>query len=101
MRIRKQLAVMVATSVLLAMVMLGTSRAQAQQASVLDNVPGDAMVVFKVKNLEAVSKKIAKVAKDLGLDQMSPELADPLGALEEQAHLGKGVNRAGDLAIAV
>jgi hypothetical protein len=29
---------------------------------------------------------------------MSPEMADPLGALEQAAHIGKGVNRAGDLA---
>lgn len=96
MQIRRQLAVV---GMLLAMVLC--TRAQAQQANVMDNVPGDALVVFKVKNLDAVSKKVAKAAKDLGLDQMTPELADPLGSLEEQAHLGKGVNRAGDLAIAM
>ena len=71
------------------------------RADVLDQVPSDALLVLKIKNLDGVNKKVAKWAKDLGLDQQEPALADPLGALAEQAHLGKGVNRGGDLAIAM
>jgi cold shock CspA family protein len=71
------------------------------RADVLDQVPSDAMVVLKVKNLDAISRKVAKFAKDLGLDQQDPAWADPLGALAEKSHMGKGVNRAGDLAVAV
>ena len=59
------------------------------------------MAVVKVRNLEEVSRKAAKMAKDLGLDQLSPEFGDPLGSLEEKAQISKGVNRAGDLAIVV
>ena len=69
------------------------------RADVMDQVPGDAMVVFKVKNLDAASKKVAKWAKDLGLDVQEPAWADPLGAIADKTQMGKGVNRNGDLAI--
>jgi len=82
----------------LMLALLLSGQAFAQQAAIFDQVPGDALVVLRIKNLEAVNKKVAKIAKELGLDQMAPEMADPLGALEEQAKIGKGVNRAGDLA---
>jgi len=90
--LRRQLAV---AGVVLALLLCG--RAQAQQA-VLDQVPADAMVVVKVKNLNQTSRKVASVAKQLGLDQMSPEWADPLGALEQHTKLTKGVNKDGEAA---
>lgn len=80
--------------------MLLWAAAPAAQGQVLDQVPSDALVVLKIKNLDQTNKKVAKFAKGLGLDQMHAGWADPLGMLEEQANLGKGVNRAGDLAIA-
>ncbi len=49
------------------------------QAQVMDQVPSDALAVLRIKDLDAVSKKAGKMAKELGLDQMSPELGDPLG----------------------
>jgi len=79
-----------------------TARAQpliAAGGSVLDQVPDNAIVVLKVKNLAQTNKKVAKFAKDLGLDQQAPEWADPLGALKQQTKLNKGLNEAGDLAI--
>jgi hypothetical protein len=79
-----------------AMALLLAGRANAQ---VLDQVPSDALAVLKIKDLDAVSKKAARMAKDLGLDQVSPEFGDPLGALEDAAHLGKGVDKKGDLAV--
>src|SRR4051812_31991796 len=73
--------------------------AHLSRADVMDQVPGDAMVVFKVKNLDDASKKVAKWAKDLGLDQMDAAWGDPLGSLADKAHLTKGVNRNGDMAV--
>jgi hypothetical protein len=70
------------------------------QAQVMDQVPSDALVVLRIKNLDQANKKVAKFAKGLGLDQMDPRWADPLGALEQEAKVGKGVNRGGDLAVA-
>jgi hypothetical protein len=81
--------------------LLGLSLCFAARADVLDQVPSDALVVLKVKNLDDASRKIAKWAKDLGLDQQEPGWADPLGALADKTHLGKGVNRGGDLAVAM
>ena len=99
MRIRRQMT----TTSTIAAVLLGLflcASARAQQASVLDQVPGDALIVVRVKNLSATNKKVAKFAKELGLDQMQPELADPLGALQKEGHLEKGLNTEGDLAFA-
>ena len=62
----------------------------------MDQVPGDAMVVFKVKNLDDASKKVAKWAKDLGLDQMDPVWGDPLGGLADKAHMPGGRERTED-----
>jgi len=69
------------------------------QAQVFDQVPSDALAVLRIKNVDAVSKKAGKLARGLGLDQISPELGDPLGALEDKAHMGKGVDKNGDLAM--
>lgn len=93
MRIERTLA---AGALLLALLCSATVRAQ-----VLDQVPGDAMLVLKVKNLDSASKKIAKFAKDNGFDQLEPDLNDALGTLAEKAHLSKGLNRNGDMAIAL
>ncbi|CAA9391090.1 MAG: hypothetical protein AVDCRST_MAG64-1196 [uncultured Phycisphaerae bacterium] len=70
-------------------------------AQALDQVPGDALVVVRVKNLDQVSKKVATFAKGLGLDQQMPELGDPLTALADKAKMTKGLNRGGDMVIAM
>src|SRR5690349_6000061 len=98
MRIRRQTATTTIAAVLIGLLLCAGARAQ--QASVLDQVPGDALIVVRVKNLSATNKKVAKVIKELGLDQMQPELADPLGALQKEGHLDKGLNTNGDLAFA-
>jgi len=75
--------------------------ALAVRADVLDQVPGDALVVLKIKDLDGASRKIAGWAKTIGIDQQDPAWADPLGAIADKTHLGKGVKRDGDLAIAM
>jgi len=97
MRIRRQVTTTI-VAVLIGLFLCASARAQ--QAGVLDQVPGDALVVVRVKNLSETNKKLAKYMKELGLDQMQPELADPLGALQQQGHLQKGLNTNGDLAFA-
>jgi len=80
--------------------MCGRARAQAAAGgSVLDQVPDNALVVLKIKNLGQTNKKVAKFSKELGLDQQEPALADPLGALKQALHLNKGLNEAGDAAV--
>jgi len=69
-------------------------------AQVLDMVPADAAIVIKVNNLQGTNAKIAKLAKDFGLDQIQPMFQDPLGALLEQAKISKGLNKSGDMAVA-
>jgi hypothetical protein len=98
MRIRHQTTRATIAAVLLGLFLCASARAQ--QASVFDQVPADALVVVRVKNLSATNKKLAKMIKELGLDQMQPELADPLGTLQKAGHLEKGLNTDGDLAFA-
>ncbi|HZL36608.1 MAG TPA: hypothetical protein VFC78_14910 [Tepidisphaeraceae bacterium] len=75
-----------------------TSKVRAQ---VLEQVPSDAVVIIKIKDLGAMSTKVAKMAKSFGLDEINPDMKDPLGSLLDKAHMTKGVNRAGDAALAI
>jgi len=69
------------------------------RAQVLDQVPSDAVVVLKINNLQGVSQKIAKMAKDFGIDEFQPQFKDPLGSLMEEGHITKGVNKSGDAVV--
>lgn len=72
----------------------------AKGQQVLDQAPADAVGVFEVKDMQAFSGKIARLAKTLGIDQFQPQWADPLGSLMDQMGLKQGVNKSGDMAIA-
>ena len=72
--------------------------ASARAEGVLDQVPSDAWVVFRVNRLEETNKKAAAWAEAMGIAQLSPDAADPLGALERQMNL-KGIDKSKDLAI--
>ena len=72
----------------------------ATRADVLEQLPSDSLVVLKVNNLKATSDKVAKLANDLGIAQMAPPMADPLGFLQQQVKMTNGVNTAGDLGFA-
>ncbi|MGD0388641.1 MAG: hypothetical protein ABSC42_06755 [Tepidisphaeraceae bacterium] len=69
-------------------------------AQVMNQVPSNALALLKVSNLQATSKKVADLATSLGLAQMSPDMADPVGSLLKQVGAPDGVNPSGDLAIA-
>lgn len=67
-------------------------------AQVLDQVPGNAWVVVKVKNLGETNTKLATFFKDLGVDQMVPEMGDPLGFLKKELKIEKGIDDKGEFA---
>jgi hypothetical protein len=75
---------------------IATSIASAQ---VLKQVPSNAFLVLKVSNLDATSKKVSDLATSLGIAQIAPDMADPLGSALKQIGVTDGVNRAGDMAI--
>jgi hypothetical protein len=81
------------------MVVAILAMANATYAQVLKQVPAGALAVIKVNNLDAVSKKVADLAGALGLVNLQPELADPLGAALKAMGIKDGVNRSGDMAI--
>jgi hypothetical protein len=71
------------------------------RAQVLQSVPSDAVVVFKIKNIQDVSAKVAVLSQQWGLANIKPELNDPLGTLLTAANLGPGLDKAGEAAIAL
>ena len=84
-----------------AVMMLVLLPAPALQAQALKLVPSDALVVFRISNMDAVSKKIADFCGTAGLTQMNPDLADPLGMWCKQMGIGPGLNRSGDMVMAL
>lgn len=71
------------------------------QAQVNQFIPSHALVVFKINKLDATSQKLAAFINQMGLAQMDPRLADPLGSFLEEKKMTKGINKDGDLAFAV
>src|SRR5437867_3825344 len=94
-RIRRAAAVMVAA------IMCCFVAAAARAEGVLDQVPSDALVVIKINHLDQTNQKIAKWAEAMGLAQLRPEAANPLGALEEHLGVKEGIDRKGDAAIVI
>src|SRR5271168_1114471 len=68
-------------------------------AQVLKEIPNSSWFVLKVSNLEATSKKLADLCNTMGIVQMAPEMADPLGAFLKSMGAPEGVDRGGDLAL--
>jgi hypothetical protein len=93
MRTRRRLTLSVAL-----LMLVSATLARAQQ--VLEQVPADALVVIKFKNLKATSDKFAKFFTDLGVAQFDPRFGDPLGAFEQHSKITAGLDKAGDAAIA-
>lgn len=79
---------------LCALVLCASARAQ-----VLQQVPDDALLIVKVKNLQAVSTKVAALADQFGVTKMKPEFADPLGALVNLTGIKQGLDKGGDAAL--
>jgi hypothetical protein len=81
-------------ALVIAVALAGRARGQA-----VEQVPSNATGVFQVKNLQELSNKIAKLAKTLGVDQMEPRFADPLGSLMTEMDVKEGLNKNGDMAM--
>jgi len=67
-------------------------------AQVLEQVPESSLVVIKVKNLAETSGKLGAFFKELGVDQLMPELGDPLAALKKHLNIQNGLDEKGELA---
>jgi hypothetical protein len=78
--------------------LLGSSAAQAQ---VLDQVPTDSIVVFKIHHLADTNKKVADLLQSLGVTDLVPTMKDPLQALEDQLGISAGLDSSKDAAAAI
>ncbi|HMO27311.1 MAG TPA: hypothetical protein PKB10_13690, partial [Tepidisphaeraceae bacterium] len=81
----------------LAVVLIATGA----RASVFEQAPADALVVIRVNNLEQVSGRLGKLARDLGIAAMVPPAQDPLGAAQDALGIANGLNKTGDAAFVV
>src|SRR4051812_3016989 len=82
---------------MMAVVLAATGVARAQQ--VLEQVPDDAMMVIKIRDIGGTSVKIGKIMTDLGIAAMKPGLENPLTFMQKQSGITQGVRSDGDLAI--
>jgi hypothetical protein len=67
---------------------------------VINQVPGKAMVVVHVKNLQDLSQKIAALAKEMSVTAQAPPSADLLGFVSTQLKIQQGLKKDGDCAFA-
>lgn len=70
---------------LAAWILTATAIASAQ---VIKQVPSSAVALLKVSDLEATSKKIAGFCSQMGISQMDPDMADPLGTFLKSTGAG-------------
>jgi hypothetical protein len=68
-------------------------------AQILDQIPADAMAVLKIRNLASVNEKMAALAKQFGIAEMTPAASDPLEALLGAGNIKQGLDKSGDAAI--
>jgi hypothetical protein len=78
--------------------LVGSSAAHAQ---VLDQVPSDSLVVFKVNHLADTNKKVADLLQSLGVTDLVPPMKDPLQALEDQLGITAGLDTSKDAGAAI
>ena len=71
----------------------------AARAQVLDQVPGDALVVIKLNKLKQTSEKMAAFADKLGLAQQMPAAGDPIESLKGKLGIKQGLDDSGDAVI--
>jgi hypothetical protein len=83
---------------LAAIAMLGLATASVS-AQVMQHVPADSQVIAKVSNLKGLSDKIAALGQRFGIAPFFPPLADPLGSLEQDLKITKGINANSDAAM--
>jgi hypothetical protein len=85
---------------LVMLLLLLTCAAAARAQQVQDQIPNDALVVMKVRNLGATSTKLGKFMSDLGLAAMVPGMNDPLAFTQKQLNISQGLRKDGDFVVA-
>jgi hypothetical protein len=78
----------------------GASGGRAAAGGVFDEVPSDALAVLEIRNIDQLNAKWGKFADATGLTKLSPDTKDAIGSLEGRGGVTKGINSAGDMAIA-
>src|SRR5438552_1756221 len=73
-----QCAIRTGRSLVLGLAVLALSATSARAAGVLDQVPSDAAVVWKINHLQDTSTKLAGLFQSLGITDFVPMMADPL-----------------------
>src|SRR5688572_23024521 len=68
-------------------------------ADVGEWIPADALVVFKINNLQKVNQEAGALLREFGIAEQHPEAADPLGAFQNESGMREGLNLGGNFSI--
>jgi hypothetical protein len=68
-------------------------------ADVAELIPSDALVVFKINNVQRVNGEASALLREFGVAEQAPEMADPLAAFQAQTGLREGLNLDGSAAV--
>jgi hypothetical protein len=68
-------------------------------ADVAEWIPADALVVFKVNNIQQVNTDASALLREFGVAEQDPAMANPLAALQQETGIREGVNLDGNLAV--
>lgn len=82
----------------LALLAIGAA-AENASANVLEQVPGDAAFVVKVKNLQHLSDRLADYAQQWGIAGLQPGMDNPLGAFKQETGISEGLAADGEMAV--
>ena len=85
---------------LLMLAMLLSIGGNVARAQALKQLPANPFVVIKFNNVEQLNQKIGALTQKLGLANIDPSFADPLGALKQSLNLNEAFNAKSDFAIA-
>ncbi len=68
-------------------------------ADVAEAIPSDALFAIKINDIQSVSDDWGALAKEWGLDQMEPGMADPIAAIKGETGMGEGIDFDGEMGI--
>ena len=68
-------------------------------ADVTEWIPSDALVVFKINNVQRVNQEWGTLFREFGLADQAPQVADPLSAFQAETGLRQGLNLEGNAAV--
>lgn len=85
----------IGTAALATLMLAGWAR-----ADVMEQVPSNSLMVFKVTKMNDMSTKLGKLMTDWGVTNVQPDAGDPLATFKKEMKISAGLKEDGDAAFA-